>query len=86
MNTTIEKQENNIVKVEIEVPAKEAVTYYNNAAKRLAQYVNIPGFRKGKAPRNIIEQNIGEDRIKHEALEAALPKIFSSRIKFSMLS
>ena len=39
MNTTIEKQENNIVKVDIEVPAKEAVTYYNNAAKKLAQYV-----------------------------------------------
>ncbi len=81
MNTTIEKQENNIVKVDIEVPAKEAVTYYNNAAKKLAQYVNIPGFRKGKAPRNIVEQNIGEDRIKHEALESALPKIFSDVIK-----
>ena len=81
MNTTIEKQENNIVKVDIVVPAKDAVSYYNNAAKRLAQYVNIPGFRKGKAPRNIVEQNIGEERIKHEALENALPKIFSDVIK-----
>ena len=77
MKTTIEKQPENIVKVDIEVPAKDAVNYYNNAAKRLAQYVNIPGFRKGKAPRNIVEQNIGEERIKHEALEGALPKIFS---------
>ena len=81
MNTTIEKQENNIVKVDIEVPAKEAASYYNEAAKRLAQYVNIPGFRKGKAPRNIVEQNIGEDRIKSEALESALPRIFSDVIK-----
>ena len=47
----------------------------------MAQYVNIPGFRKGKAPRNIVEQNIGEERIKHEALEGALPKIFSEVIK-----
>ncbi len=81
MNTKFEKQENNIVKVEIEVPAKEAVNYYNNAAKKLSQYVNIPGFRKGKAPRNIVEQNIGEERIKHEALESALPKIFADVIK-----
>ena len=81
MKTTIEKQPENMVKVEIEVPAKDAVNYYNNAAKRLAQYVNIPGFRKGKAPRNIVEQNIGEERIKHEALEGALPKIFSEVIK-----
>lgn len=81
MKTTIEKQPENIVKVDIEVPAKDAVNYYDNAAKRLAQYVNIPGFRKGKAPRNIVEQNIGEERIKHEALEGALPKIFSEVIK-----
>ena len=81
MNTTIEKQPENIVKVEIEIPAKDAVSYYNSAAKKLAQYVNIPGFRKGKAPRNIVEQNIGEERIKQEALEVALPKIFSDVIK-----
>lgn len=81
MNTTIEKQPENVVKVDIEIPAKDAVNYYNEAAKRLAQYVNIPGFRKGKAPRNIVEQNIGEERIKHEALENALPRIFSQVIK-----
>ena len=81
MNTTIEKQPENVVKVAIEIPAKDAVNYYNDAAKRLAQYVNIPGFRKGKAPRNIVEQNIGEERIKHEALENALPRIFSQVIK-----
>lgn len=81
MNATIEKQENNIVKVDITVPAKDAISYYNDAAKRLAQYVNIPGFRKGKAPRNIIEQNIGEERIKSEALDRALPHIFADVIK-----
>ena len=81
MNTTIEKQADNIVKVDIEVPAKDAVNYYNGAVKKLSQYVNIPGFRKGKAPRAIIEQHIGEERIKQEALESALPKIFSDVIK-----
>lgn len=81
MNTTIEKQENNIVKVDIEIPAKDAVDFYNDAARRIAQHINIPGFRKGKAPRNIVEQNIGEERIKHEALENALPRIFSEVIR-----
>ncbi len=76
METKIEKLQDNVVKVDIEIPAKDAVSYYNNAAKKLAQYVNIPGFRKGKAPRNILEQNIGEERIKHEALDSALPRIF----------
>ena len=81
METKIEKLPENTVKVDIVIPAKEAVDYYNNAAKRLAQYVNIPGFRKGKAPRNVVEQHIGEERIKHEALETALPRIFSEVIK-----
>ena len=81
MEIKIEKLPENVVKVDVELPAKEAVDYYNNAAKKLAQYVNIPGFRKGKAPRNIVEQNIGEERIKQEALENALPKIFSEVIK-----
>ena len=81
METKFEKLEGNVVKVDITVPAKDAVEYYNNAAKRLAQYVNIPGFRKGKAPRNVVEQNIGEERIKHEALENALPRIFSEVVK-----
>ena len=81
METKIEKLPENVVKIDIEVPAKDAVGYYNNASKKLAQYVNIPGFRKGKAPRNVVEQHIGEVRIKHEALESALPKIFSEVIR-----
>jgi len=81
METKIEKLPENVVSVDINIPAKDAVTYYNNAVKRFAQYVNIPGFRKGKAPRNIIEQNVGAERIKHEALETALPKIFADVIK-----
>jgi len=81
MNTTIEKQADNIIKVDIEIPAKDAVNYYNSAVKKLSQYVNIPGFRKGKAPRAILEQHIGEEKIKQEALEGALPKIFSDVIK-----
>ena len=49
--------------------------------KRLAQRVNIPGFRKGKAPRAILEKNIGAETIKHDVLEYLLPNAFSSAIK-----
>ncbi len=81
METKFEKLPENMVKVEIVVPAKEAVEYYNNSARKIAQHINIPGFRKGKAPRNIVEKYVGEDRIKHEALESSLPKIFSEVLK-----
>ena len=81
MKATLEKEPQNVVKINIEVPASDAVEAYNKAVKRLAQYVNIPGFRKGKAPRNVIEQNVGVDRIKHEALESELPRYLSQVIE-----
>lgn len=80
MKVDIEKESNNIVKVNIEIPAKDAVDGYNKTVKKLSEHVNVPGFRKGKAPRNMVEQHIGVDRIKHEALEDMLPEIFKKAI------
>ena len=51
MKIELEKQEHNVVKMDIEFPAKDAVEAYNKAAARIAQHMNIPGFRRGKAPR-----------------------------------
>lgn len=85
MKTTLEKEANNVVKVNIEIPAKDAVNEYNKAVKHISDYVNIPGFRKGKAPRNIVEKHVGEDKIKHEALEKMLPKVFHEVISENKL-
>ena len=83
MKTQVEKQEKNIVKLNIEVPAQEAVDAYNRAVQRISQHINIAGFRRGKAPRPIVEQNVGKERIKYEALESLLPKVFQEVIKES---
>lgn len=80
MKVNVEKEANNVVKLEIEIPAKDAVNEYNKAVKRMSEYVNIPGFRKGKAPRPIVEKHVGIDRIKHEALEGLLPKVLNDAI------
>ena len=81
MKTQVEKQEKNIVKLNIEVPAQEAVDAYNRAVQRISQHINIAGFRRGKAPRQIVEQNVGKERIKYEALESMLPRVFQEVIK-----
>ena len=81
MKTTIEKQPENIVKVDIEVPAKDAVNYYNNAAKRLAQYVNIPGFRKGKAPMNIVEKYYGAEIFYEDAFNEVATEAYDEAVK-----
>ena len=81
MKTTIEKLENNVVKLEITIDAEVAQKEYDKACKRLAQRVNIPGFRKGKAPKIILEKNIGSESIKHDVLDYMLPEVFSTAIK-----
>ncbi len=81
MKTTIEKLENNVVKLEITIDAEVAQKEYDKACKRLAQRVNIPGFRKGKAPKVILEKNIGSESIKHDVLDYMLPEAFSTAIK-----
>lgn len=85
MKIDLEKESNNIAKVEIEIPAKKGVDAYNRAIKNYSRYINIPGFRKGKAPRNIIERNVGKDRIINEALEILLPEVFSTVISENKL-
>ena len=80
MKINVEKEPNNIAKLDVEVPAKDAVVEYNKAVRKVSEYVNIPGFRKGKAPRTIVEKHVGVDRIKQEALDGFLPRILNEAI------
>lgn len=81
MKIELEKEKHNVVKMNIEFPAKDAVEAYNRASARISQHINIPGFRRGKAPRSVVEQHVGTERIKYEALETLLPKVFQQAIK-----
>lgn len=74
---SIEKQENNLVKITITVDEKTANDAYNKTLKRIGSNINIAGFRKGKAPVNVIEKYVGVERIKIEALESIFPMEFS---------
>lgn len=53
--------------MKITVPAVEVNKAFKQAVTKIANQVNIPGFRKGKAPRNIIEMHYGKDSVKQEA-------------------
>lgn len=85
MKINLENEPNNIVKLDIEIPAKDAVDAYNRAVRQISNYVDIPGFRKGKAPRNLVEKHVGIERIKHDALDILLPKVFQDAISKNKL-
>ncbi len=81
MTVTIEKLENNEVKLNIEVESSVTSWEYDKACKRIAQRVNVPGFRQGKAPKNILEKYVGIAALQREVLENLLPTIFETTIQ-----
>lgn len=80
MKVTAENGENQQVTLTIEVEAAEVSKAVERAVKRLANRVNIPGFRKGKAPRKIVESNVGIDALLQEAFDLIAPKAFSDAL------
>ncbi len=80
MAVTVEKLENNQVKLNIEIEPSITNWEYDKACKRLAQRVNVPGFRQGKAPKNILEKYVGIAALQKEVLDNLLPTIFQDTI------
>lgn len=74
MKVTLEKKEKNQVHLEVEVDIERVKKALDQAYKQVSQRVNIPGFRKGKAPRQLVEKAVGSDYIRREALEKLIPE------------
>ncbi|NLH45212.1 MAG: trigger factor [Acholeplasmataceae bacterium] len=68
MNVSVERVANEAT-IKIQLPAAEVNKGFAKAVQKVAGQVNIPGFRKGKAPRNILELHVGKEAIKQEAFE-----------------
>lgn len=69
MKAVMEKIDNHKVVFEIEVPQVEVAKAVDKAYRKLSNKVNIPGFRKGKTPRRILEMHIGKEALLDEAFE-----------------
>ena len=76
MKVAVTKKEHNITELVIELPVEEVAKAYDKAFKKLVQQVNIPGFRKGKAPRKMIEKRVGEDGMRSEAFDFIIPDAY----------
>jgi trigger factor len=57
------------VRLDIEVPAEDVSRHFETAFRHLAERTRVPGFRPGKAPRNVIERYVGRDAVLAEAVE-----------------
>lgn len=65
----------------IEVPAETLVKYEDEAARRVSEQVEIPGYRKGQAPKAFVIAQIGADAFFREVLNVALPRTYFEAVK-----
>lgn len=81
MKINLEKMEKDEATFEITVDQDEVERGLEATYKRLVKRVNVPGFRRGKAPRHILERYVGREAFRQEALEDLFPKVYDEAIR-----
>lgn len=80
MKATWDKLEKNWMQFEVEVEADQFGKAIDAAFRKLNQRTNIPGFRRGKAPRAVFENFYGKQSLVQEAVEALLPRAYGDAL------
>lgn len=80
MKVTTEKIDNHKVVLEITVPQEEVKKGLDLAFAKLSKKINIPGFRKGKVPRNVLISKIGKQALLEEAFDIVAPNALNKAL------
>ena len=81
MNAKLEKLENNLVKLEITIEAEKFDEGMSKAFFRNAKYFSVPGFRKGKVPREVVEKHYGEGILYEDAFNIVAQEAYEAAIE-----
>jgi len=81
LQTTSERIDKDRVKLRVELPADALDDSLARTYKKWANDIKIPGFRKGKVPRQLIDQRVGPEVIREEALRDALPDFYIEALR-----
>ena len=76
-----EKLEKSRVKLTLDVPLEEVERAYKRAVRRVSDKVNIPGFRRGRAPQALVERHAGVESVFREALDRLVPEAYAEALK-----
>ncbi|TYV24663.1 trigger factor [Listeria monocytogenes] len=80
MSVKWEKQEGNVGKLTFEIEQEKVKEGLDRAFVKVRKTLNVPGFRKGKVPRQIFNQRFGEEALYQDALDILLPEVYSAAI------
>ena len=80
MSVQVEKLERNMARLIVEVPAGDVEKAIQTAYQKMRRNINIHGFRKGKAPRQLIEKMYGKEVFYNDAIDEMLPKAYGDAV------
>src|SRR3989344_6066353 len=80
VNKNIAKLEKSLVEVTIQVPWVDLAPLWDQTLAKLGAEIELPGFRKGTAPANMVEQNLGA-KMQDEFLKVAMPQFLIEALK-----
>jgi trigger factor len=81
MQSTVESTDKHVVRLSVEVEPDEFARDLDRTYRRVAGQVKIPGFRKGKVPRQVIDARIGRDHVLEEFVKDAVPAYYYRAIR-----
>ena len=81
MNSKVEQIEKNVVKLEIELDASEFEEGIQKSYKKNIMKYSVPGFRKGKAPKALIERYYGDSVFYEDAVNILFPEFYDAAVK-----
>ncbi|HET7386812.1 MAG TPA: trigger factor [Nocardioidaceae bacterium] len=85
MKSAVETLSPTRAKLTVEVPFEELKPSLDAAYKKIAQQINIPGFRRGKVPPQIIDRQIGRGAVLDQAINDALPNFYVEALRSNEL-
>ncbi len=85
MKVDVERLPSNKAVLEVEVEEERLDQALHQAYRKVVRQVNIPGFRRGKAPRKIVERFVGKGVLLEEALDSLLPEAYLQALKETRL-
>ena len=80
MQTTVENTDKHTVKLTIEVPSEQVDKDLDRTSRAIAREIKIPGFRPGKAPKPIIDAQVGRDVVLEEFVHQSVPDYVRSAV------
>lgn len=81
VKSSVETLDDNKVKLSVEVDEATFEVALDEAFKKIAREVRIPGFRQGKVPRRVLEANIGTGYARAEAIQTAMPDYYGAALR-----